>query len=657
MINTINELVEKLNKATEEYEKGTPIMEDAEWDRMFFELQDLENQTGYKTEDSPTQIIYPKIVSKLVKTSHNHPILSLAKTKEISEVESFVNQHGKTLAMCKLDGLTCSLRYMNGHLISAETRGDGKVGENILHNALVISSIPNHIPYKNELIVDGEVICTTENFEPFSKEYKNPRNFAAGSIRLLDSNECANRNLTFVAWDIIKGFDSNSVGDKLAYALEQGFKIVPFIRSELSSYNQEDNIHWLQRRATELGYPIDGIVYKIDDIQYGKTLGATAHHFNNAIAYKFYDELYDTELKYIDWTMGRTGVLTPVAVFEPVEMDGTIVERASLHNLSVMRETMGECCYTGQKIKVMKANQIIPQVHSAEKMNYADVVLKGGASVDGLSGDLFCPACGGATKIITSDTGVKNLVCDNPQCEGKLINILDHYCSKKGLDIKGLSKATLEKLIDWGWVETFADIYYLHLNKSEWIKKPGFGEKSVSNILAAIEKSKDCELKDFIAALGIPLIGKTISKELVKYIDDYTDFRNKIDEDFDFSSIDGFGPAMDEAIKNFDYTYADYIYNHYLNNVRNVKQDKTNSSLEGVTIVITGKLKTFKNRDALKEVIEANGGKVAAKISGKTDYLINNDVNSTTAKNKEAQALGVKIISEEEFIKFFDKSR
>ena len=654
MINTINELVEKLNKATEEYEKGTPIMEDAEWDRMFFELQDLENQTGYKTEDSPTQIIYPKIVSKLVKTSHNHPMLSLAKTKEISEVESFVNQHGKTLAMCKLDGLTCSLRYMNGYLISAETRGDGKVGENILHNALVISSIPNHIPYKNELIVDGEVICTTENFEPFSKEYKNPRNFAAGSIRLLDSNECANRNLTFVAWDIIKGFDSNSVGDKLAYALEQGFKIVPFIRSELSSYNQEDNIHWLQRRATELGYPIDGIVYKIDDIQYGKTLGATAHHFNNAIAYKFYDELYDTELKYIDWTMGRTGVLTPVAVFEPVEMDGTIVERASLHNLSVMRETMGECCYAGQKIKVIKANQIIPQVHSAEKMNYADVVLKGGASVDGLSGDLFCPVCGGATKIITSDTGVKNLVCDNPQCEGKLINILDHYCSKKGLDIKGLSKATLEKLIDWGWVETFADLYHLHLNKSEWIKKPGFGEKSVSNILAAIEKSKDCELKDFIAALGIPLIGKTVSKELVKYIDDYTDFRNKIDEDFDFSSIDGFGPAMDEAIKNFDYTYADYIYNHYLNNVRNVKQDKTNSSLEGVTIVITGKLKTFKNRDALKEVIEANGGKVAAKISGKTDYLINNDVNSTTAKNKEAQALGVKIISEEEFIKFFD---
>ena len=284
MINTINELVEKLNKATEEYEKGTPIMEDAEWDRMFFELQNLENKTGYKTEDSPTQIIYPKIVSKLVKTPHNHPMLSLAKTKEISEVESFVNQYGKTLAMCKLDGLTCSLRYMNGHLISAETRGDGKVGEDILHNALVISSIPNHIPYKEELIVDGEVICTIENFEPFSKEYKNPRNFAAGSIRLLDSNECANRNLTFVAWDIIKGFDSNSVGDKLAYALEQGFKIVPFIRSELSSYNQEDNIHWLQRRAEELGYPIDGIVYKIDDIQYGKTLGATAHHFNNAIA-------------------------------------------------------------------------------------------------------------------------------------------------------------------------------------------------------------------------------------------------------------------------------------------------------------------------------------------------------------------------------------
>ena len=655
MINTINELVEKLNKATEEYEKGTPIMSDMEWDKMYFTLVDLEKESGYEHPESPTKIIYPKIVSKLITVPHNHAMLSLAKTKEIDEVNDFIFVGKKrSIAMLKLDGLTCSLRYVNGHLVSAETRGNGYAGEDILHNALVIPSIPKHIPYKEELIVDGEIICRYNDFDDFKKDYKNPRNFAAGSIRLLDANECQNRKLTFVVWEVIKGLDDIFNLSKKLLHLNKWFITVPFV--EISVFN-EILIDALKDEANLRSYPIDGVVIKYDDIAYGKTLGATAHHFNNAIAYKFYDELYDTELKYIDWTMGRTGVLTPLAVFEPVEMDGTIVERASLHNLSVMRETMGECCYAGQKIKVMKANQIIPQVHSAEKMNYADVVLKGGASVDGLSGDLFCPVCGGATKIVTSDTGVRNLVCDNPQCEGKLINILDHYCSKKGLDIKGLSKATLEKLIDWGWVETFADLYHLHLNKSEWIKKPGFGEKSVSNILAAIEKSKDCELKDFIAALGIPLIGKTVSKELVKYINDYIDFRNKIDEDFDFSSIDGFGPAMDEAIKNFDYTYADYIYNHYLNDVRNIKQDKTNNPLEGMTIVITGKLKTFKNRDALKEVIETNGGKVATKISGKTDYLINNDVNSTTAKNKEAQALGVKIISEEEFIKFFDKSR
>ena len=650
-IKRIEELVKKLNEATEEYEKGTPIMSDMEWDNMFFELQELENQTGYKTENSPTQIIYPKIVSKLVKTPHNHPMLSLAKTKEISEVESFVNQYGKTLAMCKLDGLTCSLRYMNGHLISAETRGDGKVGEDIFHNALVVSSIPNHIPYKEELIVDGEIICTVENFTPFSKEYKNSRNFAAGSIRLLDSNECANRNLTFVAWDIIKGFDSNSVGDKLACALEQGFKIVPFIRSELSSYNQEDNIHWLQKRAEELGYPIDGIVYKIDDIQYGKTLGATAHHFNNAIAYKFYDEVYTTCMKNIEWTMGRTGVLTPVAVFEPIDMDGTIVERASMHNVSVMYETLNGGSFVGQKIDVFKANMIIPQIvlGSGRPNSPKDAIM--------INIPTTCPVCGEATVVKESDGGVKNLICTNPQCKGKLINRLDHFCSKKGLDIKGLSKATLEKLIDWGYINDLDDLFNLEMVRDVWIKKPGFGEKSVNKIISAVyEASQNASLESVISAIGIPLIGRTISKDLAKRFVTYENFRKHINEGFDFSLIEGYGPEMNKALLTFDYGELDFLVGSYIKfeEVKEEQPTKANNTLENKVIVITGKLKHYKNRDALKAEIEAHGGKVASAISSKTDYLINNDVNSTSAKNKKALELGVQIISEEEFIKFFD---
>ena len=640
----MKELVEKLNNATKAYDQGKPYISDKEWDKIYFHLVELERELGYSLPDSPTQkIIYQAPVLELNKVNHNHRMLSLAKTKSIDEVNEFLNNR-EAIIMCKMDGLTCSLTYENGKLVRAETRGDGIVGEDVTHNALVIPSIPKRIPYKERLVIDGEIICRYRDFEAFRGEYKNPRNFAAGSIRLLDNRECEKRHLTFVVWDIIEGFDEKDLLSRKLSSLDTyGFTVVPFI---VLKYLDTDVVEWVQKIAKKRGFPIDGAVIKFNDIAYGKTLGATAHHFNNAIAYKFYDETYPTTVKYIEWTMGRTGILTPVAVFEPIEIDGSTVERASLHNVSIFKEM--KLRYQGQGIEVFKANQIIPQIAKVHEYTEEN------ASIYGMEIPEVCPVCGGVAEIQLSDGGIENLVCTNPQCEGKLINILDHYCSKKGLDIKGLSKATLEKLIDWGWVETFADLYHLHLNKSEWIKKPGFGEKSVSNILAAIEKSKDCELKDFIAALGIPLIGKTVSKELVKYIDDYTDFRNKIDEDFDFSSIDGFGPAMDEAIKNFDYTYADYIYNHYLNNVRNVKQDKANNPLEGMTIVITGKLKTFKNRDALKEVIEANGGKVAAKISGKTDYLINNDVNSTTAKNKEAQALGVKIISEEEFIKFFD---
>lgn len=647
-IKLMEDLVTELNKATVAYDKGEPIMSDKEWDDLYFELQSLEKKYGQSLENSPTRKIHFEKVSELKKVKHSHPMLSLDKTKDIDVIKSFFGNKDR-IAMCKMDGLTCSLTYKNGRLISAETRGDGTVGEDITHNALVIPSIPNRINYSERLVIDGEIVCTYYDFENFKDEYKNPRNFASGSIRLLDSKECANRKLTFVAWDIIEGMSGKLLTENLQELDKLSFNVVPITVSD----TVEVQIDTIKDFAKVFGFPIDGVVFKFNDIEYGKSLGATDHHFKNAIAYKFYDDTYSTRLKTIQWTMGRTGVLTPVAVFEPVEIDGTTVERASLHNYSVMKDVMGDCAYVGQRIEVYKANQIIPQIASAIKMSYGEVLCKGGVSAN--DNPEFCPICQGATAIIASADGIKNMVCDNPNCSGKIINQLDHYCSKKGLDIKGLSKATLEKLIDWGWVNRITDLYILDRYKDEWIKQEGFGEKSVTKILSAIEASKKCKLENFISALGIPLIGRTVSKELVKYIKDYNDFRQKVKSNYDFSNIDGFGAAINNSLLSFDYTYADFIYHTFLTieEAQNEDVQSGGSSLEGMTFVITGKLKTFKNRDELKAVIESKGGKVAGSVSKNTDYLINNDNLSTTAKNKKAQELGVPIITEETFLKNF----
>ena len=650
-------VVRKLNEATKAYDEGNPIISDKEWDDIYFWLVEAEKYCGFKNPNSPTEKIHYSVVNELIKVKHNHEMLSLPKTKEVGEVESFL--HGKSfITMGKMDGLTCSLRYLNGKLISAETRGNGLVGEDITHNAMVIPSIPKTIPYYDELIVDGEIICTTKDFEKFKGEYKNPRNFAAGSIRLLDSYECKKRNLTFVAWEVIKGLEdeTNDLLFKFCYLMDFEFNVVPHIKSDdISSI--EDDILFIKKTCEFRHYPIDGVVFKFNDIEYGKSLGKTAHHFNNAIAYKFYDETYETTLKYIDWTMSRTGILTPVAVFEPIEIDGAEVTRASLHNVSVMKEIMGDCCYAGQKIEVFKANQIIPQIKSAEKMSYGEVISKGGVTVDGLSGELPCPVCGGGTSLVKSDSGTINLVCNNPQCKGKLINRLDHFCSKKGLDIKGLSKATLEKLIDWGYVNDLDDLFNLEMVRNDWIKKPGFGEKSVNKIINSIfTTSQNVSLESVIAAIGIPLIGRTVSKDLAKRFKTYDNFRKHINEGFDFTQIDGYGPEMNKALLTFNYNELDFLVGSYMKfaEVQEEQITTENNSLEGKIIVITGKLKHYKNRDALKAEIEAHGGKVSGSVTSKTSYLVNNDVNSTTAKNKTAKELGVPIITEEEMIKFFD---
>ena len=648
--------IRKLNNATKAYDEGNPIISDKEWDDIYFWLVEAEKYCGFKNPNSPTVKIHYSVVNELKKVTHNHEMLSLPKTKEIKEVIDFIGEHN-FIAMAKMDGLTCSLRYLNGQLVSAETRGDGIIGEDITHNARVINTIPKYINYYDELIVDGEIICTTENFKAFAEDYKNPRNFAAGSVRLLDSRECEGRNLTFVAWDVIKGLeDENQLNYKLMNLIDLGFIIVPFVY--VDNTNEKPN-EWFLNEIKTLsqanGFSIDGVVFKFNNVDYSKSLGKTAHHFNNAIAYKFYDELYETQLKYIDWTMGRTGILTPVAVFEPIEIDGAEVTRASLHNVSVMEEIMGDCCYAGQRIKVFKANQIIPQIASAEKMSYGEVISKGGISVDGFSGDLLCPVCGGETSLIKSDSGTVNLICDNPQCGGKLINQLDHFCGKKGLDIKGLSKATLEKLINWNWVNSCYSIFELKDYRDKWIQMPGFGVKSVDKILNAIEDAKTTTFDKVISSIGIPLIGKTISKDLASKFASYESFREAIDKNFDFSIFEGYGPEMSKALLTFDYRPLDDIVNDHLTIIyEEPKEEKTSNSLEGKVIVITGKLKHYKNRDALKAAIEAHGGKVSGSVTKNTSYLVNNDVTSTTAKNKTAKELGIPIITEEELIKIFD---
>ena len=653
----IRDLIDKLNYYTKLYDEGHPEISDKEWDELYFKLKKAEKRSGIIYPDSPTQNIHFERVSELKKVKHNHPMLSLDKTKDIKEIESFLKGHD-LIAMAKMDGLTCSLHYLDGKLISAETRGNGIEGEDITHNAMVISSIPKIIERKEDIIIDGEIICTYDNFKPFKDKYKNPRNFASGSIRLLDSKECAKRNLTFVAWDIIKGGKYDYLSNNLSSLRTYGFEIVPmFINGDGVDLTPiEDYINSIKRASKDLSYPIDGVVFKYDTIKEYEAAGRTDHHFKGGLAYKFYDETYSTRLRYITWTMGRTGILTPVAEFDPVEIDGTEVSRASLHNVSIMREILGDCAYVGEPLEVFKSNMIIPQIYSAgPKYNYGEVIAKGGVSAnDSIE---TCPICDHHVSYIT-ENGITRAYCTNPLCEGKFINKLEHFCGKKGLDIKGLSKATFEKLIDWGWVNNIIDIFNLSQYKNEWIKKPGFGVASVNKILNSIEEHKNTTLDAFISAIGIPLIGKTVAKTLANQFQTYEQFRNAVkDKNYYFFIIDGFGEEMHQSLKKFDYTEADNIANLLIFQQPVKKVENNNQNLLNKVIVITGKLNHYKNRNELKNIIEQHGGKVSDTISSKTAFLINNDINSDSTKNKNARNKGIPILSEADFIaQYIEKS-
>ena len=652
----MNAAIEWLNKCTEAYDKGQLIISDKEWDDLYFELKEAEERLGIVLPDSPTQKVVYTVVNELKKVSHDedYPMLSLDKTKDIADIETkFAKKNW--IAMPKCDGLSCRLIYQNGRLLQASTRGNGEVGEDITHNARVVANIPKIIPHSGRLVVDGEIVCLDKDFESFANEYANSRNFAAGSIRLLDSAESAKRKLSFFAWDCI--YDDESESSLLSQQLEDlalyGFDIVDYGIYEVAI---AEAIEFLKRSADAEGLPIDGIVFKLDNKSEYYAAGTTEHHPKAAIAFKFYDEEYETELLDIEWSIGKTGVLSPIAIYREIEMENTMCSRASLHNINTLVEILGQYPYVGQKIKTYKALMINPQVSWGEKaeeiLGIDPAYYLNDPEIKFLFPPKDCPICGAPTEIRGSDSGTLELYCSSDTCEGKLINRLEHFCSKKGLDIKGLSKATLEKLIDWGWVTRAMDLFYLHQRRREWIEKPGFGIKSVDKVLDAIETARHTTLEKYLSAISIPLIGKTYARQLANSFIDYWELRGAINRREDFSEYDGFGPAMHDAIVNFDYTEADMMVERCIIDFVEEEAPLENSgnALEGKVIVITGKLQHFKNRDEAKKLIEAAGGKVTGSVSSKTNYLVNNDINSTSSKNVTAKSLGIPIITEQELV-------
>lgn len=634
-LSNVIEVINFLNDATIAYEKGTPIISDKQWDDLYFKLDEFEKNTGVVYANSPTQRLTPFIceVSSLVKLSHNHPMLSLAKTKSLADIEAFCGNF-EVIAMAKMDGLTCSLKYEYGKLVGAETRGNGIVGEDVFHNVRRIKNVPLQIPNTaSTVVIDGEVICTYKDFEPFSTTFRNPRNFAAGSVRLLDSEESIKRNLSFIAWDLIEGVNADTLSYKLDILTQYGFDTVPWVIE-----NPKYAITDIQDYCKTHSYPIDGIVFKYNNCDKYESMGRTEHHFNGGIAYKFYDDLYETQLLDIEWSMGKTGVLTPIAVFEPVETDGSIVERASLHNVSLLMDVFNGVPFKHQSMRIYKANQIIPQVYDTT-----------GSATNAPADDIisfpdFCPYCG--KPLSYRYEGVSEYCfCDNNLCPGKLVNQLEHFFGKKGLDIKGLSENTFDKLINWGWVNSITDVFKLNKYQDEWIQQPGFGQKSVDNILQAIEAGKACELYQFISALGIPLVGVKYAKIIAEHMETWDDFRHAIIQGFNFMQWDGIGPEIYDSIIKFDYNESDRLVDIlHLNNTLYTKQ--TSLELKGKVFCITGKLNHFRNRDALVADIEAHGGQVSSSVSKNTTYLINNDITSASAKNTSAKKLGIPIINE-----------
>ena len=646
----IKELTKMLNEYRNAYyNESESIISDYEYDKLYDELEKLENETGLSFANSPTKTVGFQVKSELEKIKHTHPMLSLDKTKSVNDLRKFAGDKDCILSL-KMDGLTCLLTYENGGLVQAETRGNGDIGELITHNANVFENIPLTIEYKGHFEIEGEAIITYDDFEkinkvlPEDKKYKNPRNLVSGSVRQLDNRIAAQRHIKFVAWKVPTEVCSNSFLNRLKYAKELGFEIVPLFTYSGKSSDKEnlpEMIESLKIKAHDHGYPIDGLVMTYDDIQYGESLGLTGHHPRHSVAYKFYDEEFETTLNNIEWTMGKSGCLTPTAVFEPVEIDGTIVERASLHNMSIFKDL--ELSH-GDTITVFKANQIIPQVSDNLDRTLNNLCIPPST----------CPICGGKTEIV-KDNDTEVLMCSNSNCKGKLLGKLSAFASRNKMNIDGLSDETLSKFIARGWLTCFSDIYKLKDYYIHMINMSGFGRKSIDKLLDSIEKSRSVELNRFIAALSIPGVGDSTAKDISKHCEyDFDTFVMRLIDKYNWSIIDGIGEKTSQQINEWiDDSGNRNDFRKLLQTIIPVNlntNDNTDQSLAGKNFVVTGDVTQFKNRKELQKFIESKGGKVTGPVTSKTNWLINNDVESTSSKNKKARELGIPIISEKDFL-------
>lgn len=647
----MKELVELLNKASKAYyQEATEIMSNFEYDKLYDELVAIEAKTGMVLSNSPTRNVGYEVLSQLPKETHPSRMLSLDKTKEVTTLESWIGQQEGVLSW-KMDGLTIVLTYEEGQLIKAVTRGNGEVGEVVTNNVKVFKNVPLTIPYKGRLVLRGEAVIKYSDFEALNAtiedvdaRYKNPRNLCSGSVRQLNNKITAQRNVYFFAFSLVsceagEGVQEPDFQNRRSIQYEwlenQGFEVVE--RKLVNGTNMADTVKWFADTITRNDFPSDGLVLLLDDIAYGQSLGTTAKFPKDAIAFKWQDEIAETELLEIEWSASRTGLINPVAIFKSVELEGTTVSRASLHNISIIE---GLELGIGDKITVYKANMIIPQI--------ADNLTRSGKFV--IPG--ICPVCKGETKV-EQENDVKVLKCINPDCLAKKIKSFSHFMSRDAMNVEGLSEATVEKMIGQGLIKELADLFHLEKYKEIIIEMEGFGEKSFANMLASIEKARTTTMAKFIYSLGISNVGLSNAKLICKAMNyDFTAIRNVTREEL--VEVDHIGEVIADSFVSFMEEEGNKtIVEDLLKEIHFQQEDTLEAdamSMDGLTFVVTGSVEQFKNRKELQEFIEQRGGKVTASVTKKTDYLINNDNTSNSSKNKKAKELEIPILTEHEFL-------
>ena len=644
----MKEKIKLLNEANKAYyQDSKEIMSNFEYDKLYDELVELENETGTTLSNSPTIHVGYELLSNLPKEKHEKPMLSLDKTKDVSALKDFLGENEGVLSW-KLDGLTIVMTYLDGKLVKAVTRGNGEVGEVITNNAKVFTNVPVNIAYKGSLILRGEAVISYSDFEKINNEieditakYKNPRNLCSGSVRQLNNKITAERNVRFYGFSVVKaeGVDfKNSRQEQLEWLKKQGFSAVEY--KTVNSSNIEDAVKWFAENISDNDLPSDGLVLTYDNISYGESLGSTAKFPRDSIAFKWRDEIKDTKLLEIEWSASRTGLINPIAIFEPVELEGTTVSRASVHNLSIMESLeLG----LGDTISVYKANMIIPQISD-------NLTRSGNAEIPN-----SCPVCGGETRI-KNENDIKTLYCINDECLAKHIKSFTHFVSRDALNIEGLSEATIEKLIAKGLVKELADIFHIENFKEEITEMEGFGEKSFNNLVNSVNKARKTTAARLLYSLGITNIGLSNAKIICrKFNDDWSKIENATFEEL--TEISGIGDVMaNNYVSFFRDDKKKIIVSDILKEVEIEKAEVSTAEqiFENINFVITGSVEQFNNRDELKEIIEERGGKVTGSVTSKTNYLINNDNTSNSSKNKKAKELGIRIITESEFVEWIN---